>query len=159
MGDAISFSAVIEATGSGGAYVLVPFDSKKVFGKAGMVKVKVTFDGEPYRGSIANMGEGPMLPILKAIRTKINKQAGDTVDVTVSEDTEARTIELPADALKAMKKHKGVLQAYESMSYTHRREYVTWIEGAKKEETRQRRIEKCITMLQEKAEHKTKANK
>ena len=74
-----------------GAYIEVPFDIKTEFGK-GRVKVHATFDGEPYDGSIVNMGvkraDGSVCYIIgirKDIRTKIGKQAGDTVQVTVQE--------------------------------------------------------------------------
>lgn len=74
-----------------GAYVAVPFDIKAVFGK-GRVKVHATFDGEPYDGSIVNMGikndDGSICYIIglrKDIRTKINKQPGDLVKVTLVE--------------------------------------------------------------------------
>jgi hypothetical protein len=72
-----------------GAYVAVPFDIKKLFGK-GRLKVRAEFDGEPYNGSIVNMGmknaDGSICYILgirKDIRTKIGKQAGDVVEVKV----------------------------------------------------------------------------
>ena len=74
-----------------GAYIVFPYDIKKEFGK-GRVKVSVLFDNEPYTGSIVNMGmkneDGSVcyiIGILKEIRKKINKQAGDTVEVIVNE--------------------------------------------------------------------------
>ena len=77
--------------GKGGAYVEFPYDIREEFGK-GRVKVHATFDGEPYDGSIVNMGvKNPdgsvcyILGILKDIRNKIKKQPGDTVHVTVQE--------------------------------------------------------------------------
>ena len=76
-----------------GAYVEFPYDLKAECGK-GRLKVRATFDGEPYNGSIVNMGiknaDGSIcyiLGILKAIRTKIGKQAGDIVSVTIEEAT------------------------------------------------------------------------
>ena len=87
------FEAVIQssAIGKGGAYVVFPYDIRTEFG-AGRVKVHATFDGEPYDGSIVNMGlknaDGSIcyiLGILKNIRVKINKQPGDVVKVTVKE--------------------------------------------------------------------------
>ena len=86
------FEAVIEKVpGQDGAYIAVPFDIKTVFGK-GRLPVHATFDGEPYDGSIVNMGvKNPdgsvcyILGILKAIRGKIGKQPGDTIRVTVRE--------------------------------------------------------------------------
>ncbi|MCI8464505.1 MAG: DUF1905 domain-containing protein [Lachnospiraceae bacterium] len=84
------FDAVIEAVPEkGGAYIRFPYDIREVFGK-GRVKAEVTFDGEPYQGSIVNMGvknkDGSVCYIIgirKEIRSKIGKQPGDTVLVTV----------------------------------------------------------------------------
>ncbi|MBS1587481.1 MAG: YdeI/OmpD-associated family protein [Bacteroidetes bacterium] len=62
-------------------------------------------------------------------------------------DYVARTVSLPADALKAMKSYKGLDDFFYAMSFTHKKEYVASIVDAKKPETRQRRIEKMIEML------------
>ncbi|MGL4484507.1 MAG: DUF1905 domain-containing protein [Anaerovoracaceae bacterium] len=74
-----------------GAYIEFPYDIRKEFGK-GRIKVNATFDGEPYSGSIVNMGvknaDGSICYIIgiqKAIRAKINKQAGEIIEVTVRE--------------------------------------------------------------------------
>ena len=72
------------------AYIHIPFDIKTLYGK-GRLKVHATFDGEPYDGSIVNMGikneDGSICYIIgvrKDIRTKIGKQPGDTISVTIS---------------------------------------------------------------------------
>ena len=87
--DAVIQSSVI---GKGGAYVPFPYDLKAEFNK-GRVKVHATFDGEPYDGSVVNMGvknaDGSVcyiIGILKDIRTKIGKQPGDMVKVTIREN-------------------------------------------------------------------------
>lgn len=80
--------AEIDGT-KGGAYVEFPYDIKEIFGK-GRVKVRAAFDGEPYEGSIVNMGvknlDGSVCYIIgirKDIRAKIGKQVGDAVWVTI----------------------------------------------------------------------------
>lgn len=86
------FEAVIQPVPEkGGAYVRFPYDIRKEFGK-GRVKAEITFDGAPYSGSIVNMGikndDGSICYIIgirKDIRSKIGKQPGDTVKVTVKE--------------------------------------------------------------------------
>ena len=85
------YEAVIQAVEKGGAFVAFPYNIREEFGK-GRVKVHATFDGEPYDGSIVNMGmkypDGSIcyiIGILKDIRAKINKQPGDTVAVTIVE--------------------------------------------------------------------------
>jgi len=85
------YNAQIVSTDKGGAYVIFPYDIRKEFGK-GRVKVHATFDGEPYDGSIVNMGvknpDGSICYIIgvrKDIREKIGKQASDTIAVTIQE--------------------------------------------------------------------------
>lgn len=84
-------STIYSAGETGGAYVHFPYDIRKEFGR-GRVKAHVTFDGEPYDGSIVNMGvkneDGSICYIIglrKEIRAKIGKQPGDRVSVTVRE--------------------------------------------------------------------------
>lgn len=84
-------SMVYEAKDKGGAYVAFPYDIREEFGK-GRVKVHATFDGEPYDGSIVNMGvkneDGSvcyLIGLRKDIRAKIGKQPGDQVFVTIRE--------------------------------------------------------------------------
>jgi len=86
------FDAIIQKVpDQDGAYIAVPFDIKAEFGK-GRLPVHATFDGEPYDGSIVNMGvKNPdgsvcyIIGIRKDIRAKINKQPGDTIKVTIKE--------------------------------------------------------------------------
>ena len=95
MGKIYKFEAAIQkVTDQDGAYIAVPFDIKAEFGK-GRVKVHATFDGEPYSGSIVNMGvknpDGSVCYIIgvrKDIRAKIGKQAGDMIYVTIEERSE-----------------------------------------------------------------------
>ena len=77
--------------GIDGAYIEFPYDIRKEFGK-GRVKVHAEFDGEPYDGSIVNMGitnaDGSVcyiIGILKDIRKRINKQPGEKIKVTIKE--------------------------------------------------------------------------
>lgn len=87
--------------------------------------------------------------MLKAIREKIGKGVGDTITVTIREDTDERVVEVPTDLQKALNKRKAAKAAFEKLSYTHKREYVNWIEDAKKPETRERRIGKAVEMVEE----------
>jgi len=144
-----TFKAVIQDAGGGGAFVEVPFDVEKSFG-AKKPKVKTMIEDVPYRGILTRMGtDFHMLIILKSIREQIGKTFGDEVKVTVELDTEPRVLEVPKDFLKELKKDKEAKAFFEKLSYTHRREYVLWIEEAKKEETRTRRILKAIEMLKQ----------
>lgn len=137
-----TFEATIKTDeNSNGAWVDIPFDVKEVFGTKGQVKVKAHFDGHEYRGSIANMGTGShILIVRKDIREAIGKQPGDTVKVELTKDTEERTFEMP-DELKQLLDQDAKLKAfYDSLSYTNRKEYAQWIASAKRAETKEKRI-------------------
>jgi uncharacterized protein YdeI (YjbR/CyaY-like superfamily) len=142
-----SFSAVIEDAGKGGAYVTVPFDVEKEYGKK-RVKVAATFDGEPYRGSLVRMGGlCHILGLQKAIRAKIGKSVGDTVAVTVEEDTARREVAIPRDLKKALMENTGAMETFSLLSYSHQKEYVQWIGEAKRVDTRHDRIAQTIVRL------------
>lgn len=147
MPDRQTFTAIIQNAGGGGAFVEVPFDVETVFG-AKRPKIKATIEGVPYRGILSRMGtEFHMLIILKGIREQIGKTFGDEVTITIEPDTEPRVIEVPKDLRKEFKKDKEAKAFFDKLSYTHQKEYVNWINEAKKEETRHNRIIKTLEML------------
>lgn len=149
MPDTQTFTATIEDAGSsGGAYVTIPFDLEEVFGKKRM-KARVTFDGELYRGTIGRYGGTYMVIVRKDIREAIGKEPGDEVEVTIEEDTEPRVVEVPADVKAALAAEPEAEAFFDDLSFTHKKEYVQWVEEAKREETRERRIGKMIEMLLE----------
>lgn len=125
-----------------------PYDVEKLYGVKGQVKIKATFDGVPYRGSLTKMGSPcHFLLVRKDIRQQIGKHPGDTVLVTVQRDTEERIVEVPDDLAAAFAAHPEAIARYEKLSYTHRKEYVRWVTEAKRPETRQQRIAKTVNML------------
>ncbi|HKU52440.1 MAG TPA: YdeI/OmpD-associated family protein [Nitrospira sp.] len=144
-----TFTATIQNAGGGGAFVEVPFDVEAAFGSK-RPKVKAVIEGVPYRGILTRMGtECHLLVVLKEIREQIGKTFGDEVTITVEPDTEPRVIEIPAELKKAFKTEKEAKAFFDKLSYTHQKEYVTWIDEAKREETRQNRIAKTVEMLKE----------
>lgn len=141
------FTGRIQDAGGGGGFVEVPFDVEKAFGSK-RPRVRAMIEGVPYRGSLVRMGgEHHMLIILKGIREKIGRTFGDEVKVIVEADTEPRQVAVPPDLMKELKKDKSARNFFDKLSYTHQREYVSWIEGAKREETRAARVVKTIAML------------
>ena len=144
-----TFTAVIQNAGGGGAFVEVPFDVEKAFGSK-KPKVKALIEGIPYHGLLVRMGtECPLLIILKSIREQAGKSFGDEVKITVELDTEPRVVEVPPDLKKALGKDKDAKAIFAKLSYTHQKEYVTWIAEAKRDETRQARLAKTIEMLKQ----------
>jgi hypothetical protein len=151
----VAFTGIIlDAGNSGGAYLEFPFNTQEIFGTTSRVPVRVNFNGEQYRGSMVRMGtDCHIVPILKSIRKKIGKGIGDSVDVEVFLDDEPRLVKVPRDVQDALEKNPEAKDKFTSLSFSHQREYVLWIDEAKKVETRQRRIEKLIaTLLSEKTQ-------
>ena len=141
------FKGKVEAASGGGAYVLFPFDVEREFGTKGKVPVKAAFNGVPYSGSLVKYGNPlHMLPMLKAIREQTGTMPGDTVEVEVWKDEAPRTIEPPPELKQAMMK-AGVMPVFEGLSFTNRKEYCRWITGAKREETRARRVAEAVVLL------------
>jgi len=131
----------------GDACVVFPFDVEKEFGAKGRVAVKATFDGVSYTGSLMKCGPGQhLLGILKAIQEQIGKRVGDSLEVVVWKNDAERTVEIPTD-FKALLKKEGLLEDFEALSFTHRKEYCRWMTEAKKEETRSARLARSIVML------------
>ena len=141
------FKAKIQPGQGGGAFVFFPYDVEKEFGTKGQVPVQVKFDGIEYKGSLFKYGMPQhMIGVLKAVREKLGKGPGDTIEVELWKDKDERTVEVPAEFQKLMKK-EGLLPFFDKLSYTHRKEYCRWITEARKEETRLQRLEKAVEML------------
>ena len=143
------FEAVLEAgDGDGGVFVVVPFAVAEVYGTRGRVPVQATFDGYPYQGSLTPLGDGHhALHVLKQIRKAVGKTIGDTVRVTLSRDVVERKMEAPADLAEQLAANPKAAAYFEKLAYTHQREFVRWLEGAKRPETRAHRLAETVELL------------
>ena len=128
-------------------FIPLNFDPKEVFGKV-RAPVKVTLNGYTYRSTIAAMGGPPCLPLRKSNREAAGLEGGETIDVRLDLDTEKREVVPPADLRRALKAKRGATERWNTLSYSHQKEHVEAIESAKKPETRARRIEAAIRLIQ-----------
>jgi len=145
------FSAIIQRSSGWGAFVIFPYDVPTEFGIKGRVPVQARLDKLPYTGSLMTCGTPyHLLAVPKDIREKLGKEPGDRIAVELWKDDAPRTVEIPPDFLKLLRKEK-LLAKFESMSMTRRKEYRNYLTTPKKEETRLRRLSKAIeTLRQEK---------
>lgn len=146
----IKFSAVIQQNGEmNAAFVEFPFSTEELFNKKGQVKIKAVFDDKvEYRGSLAKMkSDCHILGLTQEVRKQLGKTFGDEVSVSLTEDKEERVIEIAEDIVSVFNENPEAKTLFDKMSYTHKKEYIRWIEEAKKPETRENRKIKMIQMI------------
>ena len=146
----IKFSAIIQQNGEmNAAFVEFPFSTEELFNKKGQVKIKALFDGfVEYRGSLAKMkSDCHILGLTQEVRKQLGKTFGDQVSVSLTEDKEERVVEIAEDIVSVFNENPEAKTLFDKMSYTHKKEYIRWIEEAKKPETRENRKIKMIQMI------------
>jgi hypothetical protein len=137
--------------GMDAAFIKIPFDVEKVMGSK-RPKVKAVFDGKAeYRGLLVRM-QTPfhLLLLRKDVRAAIGKNVGDMIEVSVEADTEPREVEVPPALQQWLDKEPDIKEFFGKLSFTHRKEYVNYLNEAKREETRLKRLEKAVEMLRNK---------
>ena len=65
------------------------------------------------------------------------------------QEFEVTFLAVPEDFQQALDNNPKVKEVFDKFSYSHRKEYVEWIEGAKKQETRENRVKKAVEMIAE----------
>jgi hypothetical protein len=112
--------------------------------KKARLPIAGTADGHPFRTSAAPMGGEHCFVFTRELQAATGKRAGDSVKFEIWADDAPRTVEVPADLAAALKKSKAKA-GFDSLSYTHQKEYVKWVEEAKRPETRARRVAETVT--------------
>jgi Bacteriocin-protection, YdeI or OmpD-Associated/Domain of unknown function (DUF1905) len=130
----------------------VPFDVRSLWGEA-RPPVRGTVNGVPFRSRLAVYRGDTWLGLRNEVRSQAGISDGAAVEVELERDDAPREVEVPAELAAALASDSVAAGAYESLSFTHRREYVDWIAQAKKEETRTRRVAKALEMLREGVKH------
>jgi hypothetical protein len=146
-----SFSAVLftdpESRNPNVTGIAIPFDVEEVFGTRGRVPVRGTINGFPFRSSLAPYGGKHFMAVNREMRAGAKAEAGETVRMVIEKDDAVREVQVPADLQKALREAPLAQAAWTKLSFTHRKEWVQEIEGAKRKETRERRLTKAIAAL------------
>jgi hypothetical protein len=125
-----------------------PYSAVEELGSKGNIPVQITVDGHSFEHTLLPSRNGHYLVYNEFIKQAVGKDIGDTVHVTLEKDTKERKYVVPVHIEKALKE-SGVLEQYLKQPDYLKREQVNLIEVAKKEETKQNRLNKLITMLGE----------
>jgi hypothetical protein len=126
----------------------VPFDLNEAFGRA-RPPVKVTIRGHTWRTTPGVYDGVGYVVVNRSVKAATGVDAPDRVRVEMEVDTEPSTVRLPADLRDALRADDAAWQAFQKLSFSHRREYVEWVEEAKRPETRARRIAATVARAAE----------
>lgn len=127
----------------------VPDDVVEALGKGKRPPVRVTINGYTYRSTVAVMGGAYMLGVSAENRAGAGVKGGDEIDVELELDTAPREVSVPADFAAALDAETSAKRTFDSLSNSNKSWHVLQIEGAKSDETRQRRIAKSVEALRE----------
>jgi hypothetical protein len=145
----MKFRAGLEATGKNTAGFEVPADVVDGLGGGGHPKVVVRLKGYEFRTSIAKMGGRYLLGVSAERRAEAGVAPGDVFDVEVELDTAERVIEVPDDLAAALAAEPEAKAFFDSLSYSKQSWHVLQVAGAKKAETREKRVAASVAMLRE----------
>ena len=109
--------------------------------------VVLAVNGQSVRVRVAPMGGCNLIGITKATRALLGLEPGVEYAIEVTLDEAERTVEVPAELAAALASDPALATAWEALSHTRRREFATGIEGAKKPETRERRVAAALAAL------------
>jgi hypothetical protein len=145
----VRFRATVEQSGKTATGIEVPSSVVEDLGAGKRPPVRVTIKGHTYRSTVASMGGRFMVGVSAENREAAGVAGGDEVDVDIELDTAPREVTVPADFAKALKKDAKAKKTFDGLSYSNKGWHVQSIEGAKSDETRQRRIAKSVAALRE----------
>ena len=134
------FTVELERVGKTATMFRVPFDLKEAFGRA-RPPVRVTIGGHEWRTTPGVYGGVGHVVVNRSVKAATGVDAGARVEVTMRLDTAPRVAVVPDDLAEVLGDERA---AFDALSFTHRREYVEWIEDAKRPETRARRIAETV---------------
>jgi hypothetical protein len=147
--DTVRFEATILGEGQGATGIPVPEEVLAALGPARRVPVLVTVGGHTYASTVTPYQGRIMVPLSAENRTAAGVAAGDTVEVTLTRDDAPRVVEVPEDLRAAVDADPAAAAFLATLSPSHVRAYVDWVTQAKKQETRDTRIESAVAMLRE----------
>lgn len=141
------FRSTVTLAGKTATGIEVPESVVTGLGRGKRPPVRVTFGGYTYRTTVAPMGGSYWIPLSAEHRRAAGVAAGAEVDIDIEVDDQPRSVEVPADLAAALDRVPAARQAFDALSYSNQRQHVLAVEGAKKAETRQRRIDKTVADL------------
>ena len=143
------FRTTIQQSGKTATGIQVPEDVIQTLGAGKRPAVKVTINDYTYRSTVAVTGGRYMVGVNAEHRAGAGVAGGDEVDVDIDLDTAPRQVSVPADFAAALDAQPAARRTFDGLSYSNKSWHVLQVEGAKTDETRQRRIAKSVDILKQ----------
>jgi len=143
----IRLTATLEPRGPAAAVVLDAGQVAAVGEGAKRFPVVATVNGYTWSTTVTRMRGEFLLGLNREVREGAGVNAGDSVEVEIGLDDAPRQIDVPESLAAALERDSIAGAAFKALLYTHRKEYARWIEDAKRDETRQRRVQQALEML------------
>ena len=143
------FRTTIQQSGKTATGIQVPEQVIQALRSGKRPAVTVTINGYTYRSTVAVMGGRYMVGVSAEHRAGAGVAGGEEVDVDIELDTARREVQVPADLAAALDAAPAAQRTFDGLSYSNKSWHVLQVEGAKSEETRQRRIARSVDILRQ----------
>jgi hypothetical protein len=143
------FRTTIQQSGKTTTGIQVPDAVVEALRSGKRPAVKVTVNGYTYRSTIAVLGGVYMVGVSAEHRAGAGVAGGDEVDVDIELDTAPREVTVPADFAAALDAEPAARRTFDGLSYSNKSWHVLQVDGAKTDQTRQRRIARSVAALKE----------
>ncbi|WP_460333975.1 YdeI/OmpD-associated family protein [Actinoallomurus acanthiterrae] len=143
------FRATVQLDGKTATGINVPVDVVEGLGGGKRARVKVAINGHAYSITLGSMRGVTKIPVSAEHRKAAGIAAGDEADVEVELDDSPQELAVPADLADALRAEADAQRCFDGLSPSRKKAYVTWIEQAKKAETRERRVAQAVEELRE----------
>lgn len=143
----LTFTTTLQPRGPAAAIVLDDEQVAAIGEGAKRFPVSTTINDHTWRSTVVRMRGEFLLGLSKATRGEAGVQIGETVEVQMALDTEEREVDVPEALAQALAGDAKARAAFDRLAFTHRREFARWVQEAKREETRQRRVAQTLEQL------------
>ena len=154
----ISFDAVVEREGKF-TYIAIPFSPRETWGARPRFHVNGIINSIPVRGTLGALGQDYFLRLGAAWLRDCGIEPGDQVTVSLSLEGPQEN-NLADDIMSALMENENAKTFFNGLPTYYRKNFIRWIESAKREETRMRRIQEMMNLLKagkrEKLKYRTK---
>ena len=145
----IQLNTTLVARGSAAAVVLNEEQVAEVGEGAKRFPIVATVNSYSWRTTVTRMGGEFLVGLNREVRQRARADTGDAVKVKLELDAAPREVEIPPALADALARDSKARAGFERLAYTHRKEYARWINEAKRDQTRQRRVTQALELLRQ----------